>query len=172
MVDNGTESGPHSVTRSRTWMKWALGLSLGLNLLVVGLVAGAAYRFDGPHGGPGANRHDFGAPYIIALPEDRRRAIFKELRAGRQDKSTSRAARRALYAEAVAAIRAEPFDLARVTGVLDTQRDATIGVQQAAQSAWLAEIASMDAPARAAYADRLQEVLARGPKRDRKKEKQ
>lgn len=170
MARNGEKNGAQPVARKDKRMKWALGLSLGLNLLVVGLVAGAAYRFDGPHGGPGASRHDFGAPYIIALPDDRRRAIFKNLRADRQDKFTSRAARRALYAEAVAAIRAEPFDPARVTAVLDTQREATLGVQQAAQSAWLAEIASMDAAARDAYADRLQEVLARGPKRDREKD--
>jgi uncharacterized membrane protein len=153
------------------WMQWALGLSLGVNLLVVGVVAGAAYRFDGPHSGPSGTMRNFGTPYIVALEKDRRREVFKQLRQTRTDGPMTREARRALYDEAVLAIREEPFDLDRVIGVLDKQRNASVGVQQAAQAAWLAEIAGMDARARAAYADRLQEVLERhsGGKREKGK---
>ncbi len=157
--------------RNGMWMRWALGLSLGVNLLVVGVVAGAAYRFDGPHGGPSGNMRNFGTPYIAALEKDRRREIFKQLRQTRTDAPMTREARRGLYDEAVDAIRAEPFDLDRVTAVLDKQRNASMGVQQAAQAAWLAEIAEMTAPARAAYADRLQEVLERDPRGKREKGK-
>lgn len=157
MAQTGVENGK--------WMRWALAVSLGVNLLVVGLVAGAAYRFDGPHGKPIGSMRDFGTPYIAALEKDRRREIFRQLRKSSEAGSMTREARQALYGEAVTALRAVPFDLARVSAVLEQQRLAASGVQQAAQGAWLAEIAAMDAPARAAYADRLQEVLTRGPKR-------
>ena len=72
------------------------------------------------------------------------------------------------------ALRADPFDVTRVRSVLDQQASASVTVQQAVQDAWLAEIASMDASERAAYADRLQEVLARGPKhkKDQRKSRQ
>ncbi len=161
--------------RSSKRMRWALGLSLAVNLLVVGLVAGAAYRVGGPHegadGGPGGNLRNYGTPYIAALPQDRRRAIFKDLRANTGVGHMNRAARRAQYDQALEALRAVPFDLARVGAVLDAQREATLGVQQAVQDAWLTEIAAMDAPARAAYADRLQEVLERGPRRPHDKDR-
>jgi len=162
------------LTKNGKWMRWALGLSLGVNLLVVGLVAGAAYRFDGPHGGPGGSARDFGTPYIAALAKDRRREIFKGLRQDRPAGHLDRAARRALYSEVVQALRADPFDVTRVRSVLDQQASASVTVQQAVQDAWLAEIASMDASERAAYADRLQEVLARGPKhkKDQRKSRQ
>ena len=150
--------------KSTKTLRWALGLSLGVNLLVLGLVAGAVYRFDGPHGGAMRHMRDYGTPYVMALPEERRRAVFVDARKGREDKSVSRAARRALYQEALTAIRAEPFDPAEARRVLDLQRDATLTVQQTVQNAGLAELAQMSAPERAAYADRVEEMLKRGKK--------
>ncbi|MCX8224497.1 MAG: periplasmic heavy metal sensor [Sulfitobacter sp.] len=160
------------MTGNGKWMRWALGLSMGANLLIVGLVAGAAYRFDGPHGGPGSSMRNFGTPYILALEKGDRRAIFKELRQNKPAGHMNRAARRALYTEVVSAMRAEPFDLSRVQSVLDQQASASVAVQQAVQNAWLAEIAAMDPTARAAYADRLQEVLTRSAKRQQEQRKQ
>lgn len=151
------------------WMRWALGLSLGVNLLVAGLVAGAAYRFDGPHGRSIGSMRDFGTPYIAALDKDSRREIFRHMRQTAANGPMTREERRALYNEAVLAIRAEPFDKDRVIRVLDSQRTASVGAQQAAQAAWLAQVEAMDASARAAYADRLQEVLNRDTKRKRDK---
>jgi len=150
--------------KSTKILRWALGLSLGLNLAVVGLVVGAAYRFDGPHGGPMRHMRDYGTPYVMALPKERRHAVFMNARKGRDDKSVSRTARRALYQEALTAIRADPFDVAEARRVLDLQRDATLTVQQTVQDAWLAELAKMPAEERAAYAIRVEEMLKHGKK--------
>jgi uncharacterized membrane protein len=158
-------------SRNARVMRWALGLSLGVNLLVVGLVAGAAYRSDGPRDGAGMGLRNYGTPYIMALPQDLRREIFEDLRQNKRDRSVTRAARRAQYDEALAALRADPFDQERLLAILDAQREATLGVLQAAQTAWISRIAAMDSEARAAYADSLQEVLERGPKKRRDKEK-
>lgn len=151
------------------YMRWALALSLGVNLLILGLVAGAAYRFDGPHGRSGGSMRSYGTPYIMALPEDTRRGMFRELRRDQQDRSMSRAARRAQYDAALEILRSDAFDPVRLAAVLQDQRDAALDVQQLVEQAWLAEIGQMDADARAAYADRLQEVLEKGPKRGRGK---
>ncbi|WP_341234160.1 periplasmic heavy metal sensor [uncultured Sulfitobacter sp.] len=158
-------------TGNGRWMRWALGLSLGVNLLIAGLVVGAAYRFDGPHGGGGSSMRAYGTPYIMALEDERRRDLFKELRQNKPAGHLTRRARRALYEEVVSAIRAEPFDVARVRSALDQQANASVAVQQAVQDVWLKEIETMDDAARAAYADRLQDVLSRPPKRqsDRRK---
>ena len=77
----------------------------------------------------------------------------------------SRRARRAMYDQIIVALRADPFDPAAVRKVLDAQRRAALGVQDAGQAAWLAKITDMDSAARAQYADRLQQVLERGPRR-------
>ena len=153
------------------YLRWALGLSLGVNLLVLGLVAGAAYRFDGPGGGAFGNMRSYGAPYIMALPEDARRAMFRDLRRDRQDRSVSRAEHRAQYDEALDILRSDAFDPARLSAVLGDQRAVALDVQETVEQAWLAEISQMDADARAAYADQLQEVLEKGPKRGRGKGK-
>lgn len=152
-------------TKKAKLLQWALALSVGINLVIVGLVAGAAYRFDGPHGRPGGNMRSYGTAYIMALPEDTRHGIFRELRRDKQDRRLTRAARRGQYDAALEVLRSDPFDPARMQEILDAQRDAALGVQQAAEKAWLTEIAQMDSDARAAYADRLQETLDQGSKR-------
>ncbi len=155
--------------RTGRWLRAALGLSLAVNLLVVGLIAGAAYRFHGPHavphGMPRGAMHSYGTPYIMALPDDRRRAVFRDLRGKKDGGDMSRAARRALYDQVILALRAVPYEQQQVTQLLDRQRKATLRVQEASQTAWLAELAGMSDAERAAYADRLQDVLSRGRKR-------
>lgn len=148
-------------------LQWALGVSLGVNLLVIGLVAGVAFRSGGPHGDMGRSMRDYGTPYIIALPEERRRAMFRDIRGKRPDKSVNRAARRAMFSQALTALRADPFDADRARAALTAQREAMFQVQQTVQDAWLEEIGQMDKAARLAYADRLEDLLKRGSRRKR-----
>ena len=155
--------------RGRRLLPWLLGVSLALNLLVIGAFAGAAYRHAG---GPGARGEPpgvrgYGSPYVQALPREARRELGRALRGGSEGKAMSRAARRALYDEMLVALRRDPFDPAAAEAVLQAQRTAVDGVQRRAHSAWLAEIAGMDAAARADYADTLEEVLERGPRHRR-----
>ena len=155
--------------RRRLNMRWVLAASLGLNLLFVGAFVGAAYR---EAGGPGASRGDglmtrgYATPYVRALPREKRRALYQALRNGDQGGTRlSKDERRALYTQMVTALRATPFDPARATDVLNAQRDAVLGVQSAAQSAWLKAVTGMVPAERAAYADELENVLKRGARR-------
>ena len=83
----------------KTGLKILLGVSLAMNFVVVGLVAGAMIRHDGWKGGgkrpPALGA--FGAPYIMALPRDERRELFRSVRQNRDQELPDRSARHAFY---------------------------------------------------------------------------
>ncbi|WP_343035706.1 periplasmic heavy metal sensor [Sulfitobacter maritimus] len=152
---------PSETPRNRRILRWALGLSLALNLLVLSAIGGALWR----HGGPGQGRdtlprlRSYASPYVQALPQERRRALHREMHAGRQGPHLDRQARRAHYEQMLATLRAEPFDPAAAQAVLTTQSEAVASVQAAAHAAWLAEVRAMSAEERSAYADALEDQL-------------
>lgn len=155
-------------TPSRRWSRWALVASLALNLIFIGLIAGAVYR---QAGGPGARDHgggpaarNYATPYVRALPREVRRALFRDLRRSGSG-MPSRSERRALYDQVLTALRREPFDVSAVQGVLRAQGRVALELQTAAEGAWLAEVSAMSAQERAAYADRVAEELSRKPRR-------
>lgn len=159
----GAEQEPRMPGR---WLKWALGVSLALNLVVVGMVAGAAYRLGGPNG---ERRHldraptSYGAALARALPREARRELRRSLRAddaGLPD----RAERRALFTQMIALLRDETFDREAAQALLDAQADAAVRMQTHAQGGWLNIVSEMDLEARRTMAFELEEALRRGPK--------
>ena len=80
-------------TRAPRWMRIAFGVSLALNLAVVGVLAGTFARFGGPPSrGPGMI--SYATPYVRALPRDDQREIFRAVRDQLPKDSNSRQARR------------------------------------------------------------------------------
>ncbi|MCV3271213.1 periplasmic heavy metal sensor [Roseobacter sinensis] len=146
------------------WIKIVLGLSLAFNFAVIGLIGGAVLRHgDGKIAA--ARSSGFGAyglPYMIALPRDDRRAVRRAVRSGVG--VPDREARRALYRDVLATLRATPFDPSALAGAMSRQAETTIAVQKAAQGAWLEVVSDMSDAERSAYADAVEEVLRRGPK--------
>ncbi len=156
--------------RASRRFKIMLGLSLALNLLFVGLIAGAVWRNEGGAGmrpgGPAPQ--SYAAPYVQALPRADRRALNRSIRAAHP--RLGREARRAVYGQMLTALRAEPFDTSAVQEVLDGQRSAILGVQEAAQSRWMAAISAMSDEQRRAYADRLQGLIEKRRHHRRKRQ--
>ena len=152
----------------RPLIRWVLGLSLALNLLIIGAIAGAFLRHGGPPDRGGRfDAAGYGAPYVQALSRADKRQMRKALKDLRGS-LPSRKDRRALYGEMLTVLRADDFDRDRVLALFETQRGIALSVQSAAQDAWLAHISAMSLQERRAFADRLEEVLRRGPrKRDR-----
>lgn len=152
-----TEPADTKPPRTRGWIRILLGVSLALNLAVIGLAVGAALRL----GGPGADRRPpppVGALLYRELPREDRR-LLRSHAIGDRD---TRHARRQADALAVdAALRATPFDRAALQAVLDRQAQHRIDRQRSVQRAWLERVSRMSAEDRAAYADRLQEALRR-----------
>ena len=151
--------------------RWVLGASLALNLVFVGLFAGAGYRhangFDPGARAGGPDIRGYGAPYVRALPQSSRQSFGSAMRALNKGPQ-SRSARRAQYQSILVALRSDPFDESALTAALDQQRSAILDVQAAAQSLWLAEVSGMSPAARADVADRLERMLNRKPGKRRK----
>lgn len=158
-----TEQTDRKPPRMRPWVRVLLGVSLALNLAVAGLAVGAAIRFGGPEKMRGPQ--PLGAMLYRELPRQDRRAL-------RDDNFGSRAERverrRADNAELDAALRAVPFDPERVAAFLDEQASRHHDLEQAMRKAWLLRVEGMSLSERAAYADRLAEVMARDDHKDKR----
>jgi hypothetical protein len=140
-----------------------LAVSLALNLLIVGLVAGLALR-----AGPGADGHpalrDLGlGPFVLAMDRDDRAALRERLAA--QDLRADRIALGRSLRGLQAALRSEPFDRAAAAAALTDGRRAAEALQAGAHAALLDQMAEMDPAARRALADRLNRALRRADRR-------
>ena len=144
-------------------LKWAFGISLALNLVFIGVFAGAALRFAGGEHGErkaGPRGQSYGAPFVRALPREDRRKLHRALRAD-NDGLPSRAERRVLQQQLIDVMRAATFDPTRVEALFETQNDAARQVLGKAQNAWLDIVREMSDAERAGVADRLEERLNR-----------
>ena len=137
----------------RLWLRILLGVSLALNLLVVGLVGGAMWRFGGPDGTRPPPR-TIGAALYRALPREDRRALLAQSRGKFPGVRDGR--RKAGIQAVSAALRATPFDADAVMAILEAQAAARDDLQKSLQRAWLVRVGAMSAEQRRLYADRLE----------------
>ena len=141
----------------RTWLRVLFGLSLALNLLVLGLAVGAVLRFGGPDGMRPPPKSLGTALFHELPPKDRR-----ELRSQMQDHGARNAALRKSEAEAIgAALRRTPFDAEAVAGVLAQGAQQREAWMTSVHDAWLERIGRMSDAERIEFADRLQASLSR-----------
>lgn len=146
-----------TVPAKRGWVKYLLILSLGLNLLFVGLSAGAMLRrhphqqFDG-----GRAISALGLRfYYRALDDGAKSALDAAIDGNRSRIRAGRDNYRAHLALLAEAIRAEPYDRTAVQAVLDAQAAAITGNIALGQELLLDRISAMPPKARQALADRL-----------------
>jgi len=151
--------------RPRRWGRVVLIVSLGLNLAVVGVVAGSAFHFGG--GGHRTHSANFAAPYIRALDHLDRASIREQLHRGPDMMQADQAARKETYRQMAEALRAEPFDSARIHTLMIQQREGVRTRISAAQDVWLRHVSGMSTQSRADYADRLEEVVEQRSRRMR-----
>ncbi|XDB00163.1 periplasmic heavy metal sensor [Sulfitobacter sp. LCG007] len=156
------EMSPGGRTRER-WLKPLLVFSLAVNLLIIGAIAGTAWRHGGP--GPGHAHPDEpggrGFAFVRALPDEERARLRESFRAARDQRDAGREERAAIEREVLDAIRADPIDPERLEALLARQTALGAEVQTMVQDEWLAQVLAMDAPGRAAYADRVSRMLDR-----------
>lgn len=145
------------------WVRVVFGVSLALNLLVIGLLVGTFMRF-GDKEGRRPPPHSMGTAMYRELPlEDR-----KALRKNSQSRANHSKEFRTSEAEAIAAaLRTSPFDKGAVQSVLDAQAEHRLDWQKTTQAAWLERVSQMSAEARLEYSDRLFEALTRKRGQDR-----
>lgn len=140
--------------RSGRAAHWALLLSLALNVLFVGLIAGAMLRHHGP-GGPRAMEGAAFAPYIQALPRSDQRALRAGFLRVRPDLAELAAGRRADSLAFAAIAAADTFDVEAARQHIDAQIKQGGERLAAARDVLVARLAAMSPDARRAYAERL-----------------
>lgn len=151
----------------RRWVKPLFIASLALNLLVLGAMAGWAFKHGGRHGPWGGGRHGGPDRILWLLPEAKRdaaRAIIERYQAGEGARETeSKAARDAVSA----ALTAEPFSQPALEVALKRAGDAEIG--RRLDPKMLAEIAAtLSLEERKELAEDLQRMMERRSRWDRK----
>lgn len=150
-------------TRTKTWVKIVLAISLALNLAVVGMLGGAAFR-DHPI------RPDKGENVSIlarAMPLKFQARLRGEIRERRDGMQAERDAMRALRINLIAALQAEPFDITAVAAVFADQHNLLSGFVSSGHEQVIAQIATMDAQDRARYVENLQKPPRNRPRDSR-----
>ncbi|MEN9411476.1 MAG: hypothetical protein RL216_3450 [Pseudomonadota bacterium] len=142
-------------------LRIALGVSVALNLLVAGLVAGAMLREGGPRDRM-LRDLDFG-PLTEALSDADRDALRRAFVARSGGFRDVRAEMRADFDALLRALRVEPFDAEAVRGLLLGQQARVQDRLMLGQDLLLERLTAMSPAARAEFADRLEQRLRRGP---------
>ncbi len=150
------------------WLRGLLFVSLAFNLVIVGVVAGAVWRHAGGDGDRRAARADrVSIAYIRALDRADRRAIRDEMRARLPGRDALRAQIRDSFGAVLATLRAPDFDRAALAAQLEAQFSIGADQQRLARELMIDRLAGMSLEQRRAFADRVEDELARMARRDR-----
>ena len=154
-----------AVPRNRTWMRVALIVSLALNFLILGIVGGAVLSHE-----RGGLRGELGpasfGPYGRAFDAEDRAALRQAIRAEAPRLRQNRQAVRQGFRDLLAALRTQPYDAAQVAAIIDRQQAHLRDQMTLMRGLMLDRVAAMTPEQRAAFADRLEAILRRGPPHD------
>jgi len=148
-----------TVTPPGRGLKVALAVSVGLNLAVAGLAAGAWLK-GGSSGGHSANPVGFG-PFSAAFDLSDRRALRKALRDAGFEVKAAREAGKAEFTSLVAAMRADPFDPAAVQSALAAIAARNQARLELGRGLIEAHLIAMPPADRLVFADRMEAALDR-----------
>lgn len=138
-----------------------LVLSLALNLVVIGLVAGMFFLGDAK--GP-PQRFDLTAgPMTRAMEPEQRDALRQALRRSGAFRPADRSQMRADAIALLETVRADTFDSVAFREAIDRQRTRLNDGQAAVLETLTQQISGMTQEERAAFADRLEEQMRRQP---------
>ncbi len=147
-----------------------LGVSLALNLLVIGAAVGAIAKGPSSRGGPPALR-EVSAPYVGAFERDQKRSMRREMRAQLPERRVARAANKADYIAFLEVVRADTFDAQRASEIMETQFERAGQFQKVGRELSIKRLSEMSDSERKAYADRFEEQLENPKKREKRKER-
>jgi len=148
------------------WKTWALIVSLGVNLFVVALVAGAALRHSHPPRDGEVRDVGFG-PYTAALSPEDRAALRDAFLAAAPDFREKRKELREDIGRLAQSLRATPWDAAATEAILARQGAQLTERLQLGRTLFMERLAAMDPAQRAALADRIEAHRSReGRERD------
>ena len=142
--------------KRRNLWKILFGISLALNLLIVGALGGAFMRKGK---GPTANHLASGFLYMRALDFKDKRALRKEILRNKDGRKLDTDRNQASFNSAVVILRNHPFDRVAFENLLDEQAKHTKLRQSSARSALVNHIGNMTKEERLLYAQRLKDLI-------------
>ena len=146
----------------RPWLRWVLIASLALNLAVLGVMGGAAWRFHSSDRVSGRLPwvDHVSLAYMRAFEREDSRAIRQDMRAALPPRAETIAQSKASFAPIVQMLRAPAFSAPALRAALARQMDPMVQRQRLAQQVAVERIAQMSPSQRAAFADRLEQAVA------------
>lgn len=147
---------PPTISRG---VKFALAISVALNLAVAGLAVGAWLGGGGHRGMP--REMSFG-PFSEALDDSDRRAIRRALLERMGEFRASRAEARAEFEALLATLRADPFDPAALKAALVAIESRNAERLELGRTLIETRLIEMSTTDRQRFADRLEKGLRRG----------
>jgi uncharacterized membrane protein len=142
--------------KPRNLWKILFGISLALNLLVVGVIGGAILRAGK---GPIAKHHASGFLYMRALNFEDKKALRKELFRNKDSRKIIRAKEYSSYSSAVKILKKDPFDRKAFEDLLDAQTKHSKSRQSSAREALVTQITRMTKDERLIYSERLEDLV-------------
>jgi uncharacterized membrane protein len=147
-----------------------LFVSLALNLIVLGIVGGAAMGRFGPQRSDIIARDVGFGLFTEALSDQDRKALRQAYGQARPDIRADRQAMREDLARVLELLRQDPFDAVALRASLQAGAARMAERQALGQTIILNHLAQMPAAERADFADRLEHSLKRRDRRERKPE--
>jgi uncharacterized membrane protein len=157
----GTPVAPRKISRT---LRVILVFSLGFNLLIVGLWAGAALSGHGRGMHRTAMDVGFG-PLTMALSREDRKSMRQAFLRDRPDLDAGRQAAALDFADLVAALKAEPWDRAAAEAALLRQGMRSAARLEHGREVLLRHIAGLSSAERQAFAERIERALTRHRRR-------
>ena len=142
--------------KPRNPWKILFGISLAINLLIVGAIGGAILRVGK---GPMAKHHASGFLYMRALNFEDKKSLRKELYKNKNTRKIGRAKEHSSYSSAVKILKKDPFDRKAFEELLDQQTKYSKSSQRSARLALVAQIAKMTKEERSIYSERLEDLV-------------
>ncbi len=146
----------------RPWLRVLLGVSLALNLLIVGLMGGAMVMRGKWQEHHKTRLEMMGGPMTRALSREDRRAMGREMRQNFGNRQTMHEEMRAGMEDLIADLKAVPFEAQAVANYMAGHHAEFNARLEQGQALLLQRLTKMDDAERAAYADRLLTVLQQG----------
>jgi hypothetical protein len=153
-----------SPPRTGRGLRIALALSLSLNLLILGLVGGAALSRSGQDERPALRALGLG-PFALALPRDARADMRDRIGEDAVRLRAERARIAASLRTVQRALLADPFDRDAAERALARSRAAALALQSGGHEALLRTLEDLPAEERARAAERLGRIIRRASPR-------
>ena len=142
--------------KQRNLWKILFGISLAINLLIIGAIGGALSRAGK---GPMIQHRASGLLYMRALNFEDKKVLRKKLFRNKDSRKIIRAKEHSSYSSAVKILKKDPFDRKAFEDLLDEQTRYSKSKLSSARAALVAQIANMTKEERLVYSQRLKDLV-------------